>query len=83
VSSSVQWTVIPEIFAYQGQISAFSRPRAHQEWKRALAVVMNTRSLYASYVTTGNLPGMSMDDYYVDVRKQIYVFLVHQKVRFV
>ena len=44
---------------------------------------MNTRSLYASYVTTGNLPGMSMDDYYVDVRKQIYVFLVHQKVRFV
>ncbi|KAI2510740.1 hypothetical protein MHU86_3688 [Fragilaria crotonensis] len=45
--------------------------------KKALAVVMNKRSPYKSYVATGNLPsGMSMDDYYVYVRKRMYVSLV-------
>ncbi len=44
--------------------------------KKALSVVLNKRSPYKANATTGNLPSaMSTDDYYVYVRKRIFVML--------
>ena len=45
--------------------------------KKALSVVMNNRSRpYKLYVSTENLPSsMTMDDYYVCVRKKMFVLL--------
>lgn len=58
--------------------SLLTRAQEHiKNGKKALAVVMNKRSPYKSYASTGNLPsGMSMDDYYVYVRKRMYASLV-------
>lgn len=42
--------------------------------KKALSVVTHARSPYKPYVTTGNLPsGMTLSDYYMFVRKKMYV----------
>jgi hypothetical protein len=58
--------------------SLLSRAQEHiKNGKKALSVVLNKRSPYKSYATTGNLPsGMTMDDYYVHVRKRMFVMLV-------
>ena len=58
--------------------SLLTRAQEHiKNGKKALAIVMNNRSPYKSYASTGNLPsGMTMDDYYVYVRKRMYVSLV-------
>lgn len=58
--------------------SLLSRAQEHiKNGKKALSAVVNKRSPYKSYATTGNLPsGMSMDDYYVYVRKRMFVMLV-------
>jgi hypothetical protein len=58
--------------------SLLTRAQEHiKNGKKAIAIVMNNRSPYKSYASTGNLPsGMCMDDYYVYVRKRMYVALV-------
>ena len=58
--------------------SLLSRAQEHiKNGEKALSAVLNKRSPYKAYATTGNLPsGMSMDDYYVYVRKRMFVMLV-------
>jgi hypothetical protein len=58
-----------------------SRAQAHiKNGKKALAVVLNRRSPYKMYASTGNLPsGMTMDDYYVYVRKRMFVLLTSKE----
>jgi hypothetical protein len=58
--------------------SLLSRAQEHiKNGKKAFSAVLNKRSPYKSYATTGNLPsGMTMDDYYIYVRKRMFVMLV-------
>jgi len=44
--------------------------------KKALSVIANPRSPYSPYIKTGNLPsGMTMSDYYMYVRKKMFILL--------
>ena len=55
----------------------FTRSQEHiKNGKKALSVVKSRKSPYNMYASTGNLPsGMTMDDYYVYVRKRMFVLL--------
>ena len=44
--------------------------------KKALSVIANPRSPFSPYIKTGNLPsGLTMSDYYMYVRKKMYILL--------
>jgi hypothetical protein len=55
-----------------------SRAQEHMKnGKKALALVNRASSPYRSYATTGKLPsGQSIEDYYVFVRRKMYVLLL-------
>jgi hypothetical protein len=72
---------------YSSTLSAFSntikakalilRAQEHiKNCKKALSVIANPRSPYSPYIKTGNLPsGMTLSDYYMYVRKKMFVLL--------